>query len=197
MPRPRVWLGLLFALSLAAPRAAAQDGPLTESLVPSHAALEAAARDRFVPSGPPCQDHFLDIQLMLGLENIVRVQAEVYHGERWTVLAEAQAGLEFVFVPSVGGGVRAAYRLFDDGQANAFFVAPGVDVQFAPAMHGFFHHPAWTVPEASVDFTWAHDCCAHFGTELGVQLGLLVVGNDNSTRWPVLPELSVYFGLRF
>ncbi len=197
MPRPRVWLGLVFALSLAVPRATAQDAPLNEPLFPSPAALRAVERDRFVPSGPPCQYHYLDVQVMLGLENIVRAQAEVYHGERWTVLAEAQVGLEFLFVPSFGGGIRAAYRLFDDDQANAFFIAPGLDVQFAPAMHGFFGHPAWTVPEASLDFIWAHDCCAHFGTELGVQLGLLVTGTDNGTRWPVLPELSVFFGLRF
>jgi len=196
MPRRRLALGLLFALSLAAPYAAAQDGALHEPLLPSPAALDAAARDRFVPSGPPCQDHFLDVQLMLGMENIVRVQAEVYHGEHWTVLAEAQIGLEFIFVPSLGGGVRAAYRLFDDGQANAFFIAPGLGVQFAPAMHGFFSHPAWTTPEVSVDFAWAHDCCAHFGTELGVQAGLLVVGNNN-TGWPVLPQLSVFAGVRF
>src|SRR5690349_16232379 len=184
MPRPRASLALLFALALA-PHAAAQDDALRDPLQPSAAALDAAARDRFVPSGPPCQDHFVDIQLMLGLENVVRLQAEVFHGERWTLMAEAQVGLEFIFVPSVGAGVRAAYRLFDDGESNAFFIAPGTDVQFAPAMHGFFGHPAWTVPQASVDFTWAHDCATHFGTELGVQVGLLVVGNDNSTHWPV------------
>src|SRR5262249_26069528 len=99
LPRPRPPPAPLLPLAPA---------PLRDPLLPSAAALDAAAHDRFAPSGPPCQNHFLDVQLMLGLENIVRLQAEVYHGERWTLLAEAQVGLEFIFVPSVGGGVRAA-----------------------------------------------------------------------------------------
>jgi hypothetical protein len=187
---------LLCALVFLAPHAAAQDGALSEPLIPAPSALDAATNGRYVPSGPPCQEHLIAVQLMLGLENIARIQAEVYHGERWIVMAEGQVGAEFFFVPSVGGGVRFARRMFDDGQSNAFFIAPGVDLLYAPAIHGDIHHSAWTVPEVSVDFSWVHDEAAHFGTELGVQLGLLVTPST-AIGTPVLPELSVYLGLRF
>ena len=92
MPCRRPALAILCTLVFFAQHATAQDGVLSEPLIPSPAALDAATNGCYVPIGPPCQDHFLAVQLMLGLENIARVQAEVYHGERWTVLSRGRSG---------------------------------------------------------------------------------------------------------
>lgn len=206
MPCRRASLGVMFALLLAAPRAAAQDGNIREWPFPTPPLPEVPAPARAESHAPPCQDHLVSVQLMLGLENIARLQVEVYHGARWTVMVEAQAGYEAVIIPSFGGGVRFAYRTFDDGDNDAFFISPGLGLLSGRVDR--FRDSFWgTVVDgqrntvalaASVDFSWVHDFTPDFGTELGVQLGLLVpLETWQRVNWGVIPEVSLYAGLRF
>jgi hypothetical protein len=135
---------------------------------------------------------------MLGLEDFARLQVEFFHKDRWTLMVEAQAGLEAVIVPSVGAGVRLGFRAFDDGASNAFLISPGVDLLYATPVHGtFIDHPGLALVSASVDFSWVHDFARHFGTELGAQVGVLLLPTNNNSSWPVIPELSIFTGLRF
>ncbi len=184
MPSRLVALGVFCALLFVTSHAAAQDGSIPDPVfaAPAH--------------GAPCQEHLVAVQMMLGLEDFARLQVEVLHRDRWTLMVEAQAGVEAIFLPSLGAGLRVGYRAFDDGQSNAFLISPGVDLLYATAVHGdLISHPGLALVSASVDFSWVHDFAPHFATELGVQLGAIVP--MTSSGWIVIPELSVFAGLRF
>jgi hypothetical protein len=108
-----------------------------------------------------------------------------------------------------GGGLRVQLNVAQDERArNAFFISPGVDfyvawdetpdtgwLDFGPDSNIYFL-------AAGADLKWVHEFARHLGLELGLHLGAAVSlgGLDNGgreTRGTVIPEISLFTGLRF
>jgi hypothetical protein len=197
MPTPRASVAVVFALLLFVSQAPAQDGdgripapifptpPLPGTVEPSHV----------VPDAESLHQHWVALQVLLGLQDVVRMQVEFIHLDRLSFMVEAQAGYEYIVVPTGGVGIRAAYRVYQR-QCDAFVVAPGIDLLWPMQTHSdIVTRTDLIFLAATVDFSWIHEFAPHFATELGAQLGAdILLANGG---WPALPQLSVYAGVRF
>lgn len=149
------------------------------------------------------QQHAIDAQFLLGFPTGLRLQAAVDRQERRTWVAEVFAGWE-LFNPLLGVGGRVLFTPAAGRHSDFLVVGPGVDFfvdlrdrsgfWFSGTRTGYF-----LVPD--VEVAWLHDFDAHFGWELGLDLGLGVAvwegDRYNSPRVSVLPLLSVFTGFNF
>ncbi len=197
MPAPRTSLAVLIILFLvpAAARAQDTDGRIPEPIFPTPPFPAAGETSHAAPEEESLHRHWLALQVLLGLQDVVRLQVEYMHLGRLSLMVEAQAGYEYIVVPSGGVGVRAAYRVYQS-QCDAFVVAPGLDFLWPIQTHdSIVTRTDLIMLAATVDFSWVHEFAPHFATELGAQLGAdILLANGG---WPALPTLSVYAGLRF
>jgi hypothetical protein len=197
MPTPRTLLAILTILLLVPAAGFAQDtdGRLPEPIFPTPQWPALGGPSHPVPEEESLHNHWLALQVLFGLQDVVRAQVEFIHLDRLSFMVEAQLGYEYIVIPSGGVGVRAAYRVYQ-GQCDAFVVAPGIDFLWPIQTHGdIVTRTDLTFLAATVDFSWIHEFAPHFATELGAQLGAdILLGNGG---WPALPTLSVYAGMRF
>jgi hypothetical protein len=197
MPTPRVSFTALFTLLIIASPSLAQDGDgrLPEPIFPTPPLTGTVEPTHVVPEAESLHQHWVALQVLLGLQDVVRMQVEFIHVGRLSFMVEAQTGYEYIVVPTGGVGVRAAYRVYQ-AQCDAFVVAPGIDFLFPIQTHGdIVTRTDLILLAATVDFSWIHEFAPHFATEIGAQLGAdILLANGG---WPALPQLSVYAGVRF
>ena len=109
-----------------------------------------------------------------------------------------------------GAGVRVELVVASDHRYNALYISPGVDFRVMPGSAGvpggWLHFDPYTnvyIVSATADVSWVHQFSPHFawqvvGVHIGAGLGLGGQTSSNANaRGMILPELSLFTGLRF
>src|SRR5262245_34149783 len=97
------------------------DPEMRESINPLKGPAEA------LPELDDGTGHPWSIDLLLGLETGVRLRRFLNHDKGYGWMAEVYLGLDYVFFPAAGAGVRYGFAPWM-GRNNCISVSPGVDI---------------------------------------------------------------------
>jgi hypothetical protein len=182
-----------------APSGVSSQPPTTALIVPNETTVSPAEA-----SGTGLQ-HVVDARFLLGFPTGVLLQVALDRQPTRAWVAEAFAGFE-LFNPAFGLGGRALFAPATGKRGDALVIGPGLDFLFFLGDHSSGEHwftsgrdGYFVIPD--VEVAWLHDFDAHFGWELGLDLGLGVAfwgnGNTDGSRVTVMPLLSVFTGFSF
>jgi len=145
-------------------------------------------------------DNWVAVNLVVGNPTGVRVEAFPFSSKYLKVGVEALGGVQQLSEAG-GGGVRLQIRVLAS-RKNALYISPGVDVYFSPPTAQLFgHYGTVYYASADVDVSWLHEFAHHFGFEVGIkaggEVGWGLPAYESLSGTAILPEVSLFTGVRF